>query len=424
MKQITAVLIGTGNRGGAYTSYALQFPHELKIVAIADPNHVRSGAFAKKHNIPQEQVYQTWEELLLQPQLADVAIVTTQDSMHYEPTIHALEKGYHVLVEKPMSPNPEECIRMEEAAEKHNRQLSVCHVLRYTPFWSGIKKIIDRGDIGEIASIQLNENVGNLHMAHSFVRGNWRNSDVSSPMILAKSSHDMDIISWLMGKACTRVSSFGSLLHFRKEHAPEGAPEFCLDGCPVYSQCPYYAPKYYMDKDENFLKKITNDTSHEGVLHALQTGPYGKCVYRTDNNVVDHQVVNLEFAGGATATFSMCGFTHDTSRSVQIMGTKGEIRGYMSENKFTVYDFLTRDKTEVRYDKPKSGHSGGDAGIIKNFLHEIRYYDGKQGLTSAKASVESHMMAFAAEKSRNHQGESIDLIQFKADHKNEATANR
>jgi predicted dehydrogenase len=424
MRQITAVLIGAGNRGGAYASYALQFPHELKLVAIADPNESRSGAFAQKHGIPQNQVYSTWEDVMVQPQLADVAIITTQDSMHYAPAISALEKGYHVLLEKPMSPKPEECIRMEEAAEKHYRQLSVCHVLRYTPFWSGIKKIVDRGDIGEIVSLQQNENVGNLHMAHSFVRGNWRNSDVSSPMILAKSSHDMDIISWLVGKPCTRISSFGSLMHFRKEHAPEGATEYCLDGCPVYSQCPYYAPKYYLDKDESSLKIITDDTSREGVLQALRTGPYGKCVYNTDNNVVDHQVVNLEFRGGATATFSMCGFTQDTSRSVQIMGTKGEIRGYSAESKFTVYDFLTKDKTEIRIEKPKSGHGGGDAGIIKNFLHEIRHYDGKQSLTSAKVSVESHMMAFAAETSRKNHGESIDLIQFKAQQKNEVNASR
>src|SRR5699024_5825324 len=158
----------------------------------------------------------------------------------------------------------------------------------------------------------------------------------SSPMILQKSCHDMDIIQYVVGRQCERVSSYGSLMHFREENAPEGAPERCLDGCPSERQCPFHAGRYYLGEGKDWAKKITLDTSREGIIKALQETDYGRCVYRSDNNVVDHQVVNMEFSGGATATFSMCGFTREQTRMVQIMGTKGEIRGNMEEDRKSV----------------------------------------------------------------------------------------
>lgn len=413
MKQLTAVLLGAGDRGSnAYASYAINHPHELKFVAVADPNEKRRAIFADHHQLADEQLYHSWEEVLAKPKLADVILICTQDRMHFEPTMTALEKGYHVLLEKPMSPDPNECIKMGQAAEKYDRLLSICHVLRYTPFWSTMKKTIDEGRIGEIVSVQLNENVGYLHMAHSFVRGNWNREEISSPMILAKSCHDMDILSWLVDQPCLRVSSFGSLKYFRQENAPEGSTDYCLDGCEVYAQCPFYAPRFYLGEGKEWARKITEDVSREGIIKALETGPYGRCVWRSDNNVVDHQVVNLEFAGGATATFSMSGFTHDISRSVQVMGTKGEIRGYMEDNVFTVYDFLTKEEQEFRVHPSEDRHSGGDTGLMRHFLHEVRQYGGHQGLTSAEQAVEGHMMAFAAEESRKANGASIDLVQF------------
>lgn len=413
MDPLTAVLLGAGDRGSdAYGSYAVDYPYELKFVAVADPDEARRKKFAEMHQITNQNHYCSWEEVFDQPKLADIVLICTQDRMHYEPTIAALEKGYHVLLEKPMSPDPEECIMMVRLAEKYNRLLSICHVLRYTPFWSAIKKIISEGRIGEIASVQLNENVGFLHMAHSFVRGNWNNSITSSPMILAKSCHDMDIISWLVDQPCLRVSSFGSLQYFRKENAPQGSTLRCLDGCDAYNTCPFYAPRFYLGEGKSWARKITEDVTREGIIKALEEGPYGRCVYQCDNNVVDHQVVILEFLGGATATFSMSGLTHDTSRSVQVMGTKGEIRGYMERNVFTVYDFLTKEAHEVRVRASNEGHGGGDPALMRSFLHEVRHYDGSQGLTSARASLESHMMAFAAENSRLQNGKPIELNQY------------
>jgi len=415
MRPLTAVLLGAGARGRlAYAPYAVKYPHELRFVAVAEPVEERRIAFVREHGIAPEGVFSDWMEVLERPRMADIALICTQDRMHRDPTIKALELGYHVLLEKPMSPEPEECIRMQEAAEKHNRLLSVCHVLRYTPYWQGMKAVLDRGDIGAIVSVQLNENVGFYHYAHSFVRGNWRSSTESSPMILAKSCHDMDLLSWLFGRECIRVSSFGGLSHFHPGEAPEGAPGRCLDGCPAEADCSYHAPRFYLSGDRYWAGLFTEDTSEEGILEALKAGPYGRCVYRSDNDVVDHQAVILEFDDGSTALFSMCGFTHDVSRSIQIMGTKGEIRGCMEENRFTVHEFRTGSKTEYRNGASEVGHGGGDDGIMRSFLREVRSFGGKQGLTSPEASVRGHLMAFAAEESRRNGGRPVNLRDFRS----------
>lgn len=411
MTQLTAVLIGAGARGaGGYAPYALDYPHEMKLVAVAEADPLRLAKTAEQHGIPPERQYKSWTDLLAEPQLADIAIICTQDRMHYEPTMQALNKKYHVLLEKPMSPDPRECLDMEQAARDNDRLLTICHVLRYTPFWTAIKKAITDGRIGEVVSIQLNENVGYWHIAHSFVRGNWNNSDKSSPMILAKSCHDMDVLSWLMDKPCTRVSSFGSLMHFNSANAPEGSADRCLD-CAVEATCPYSAPRFYLsNKFKGWARHFTPTLEKENIVQGLRETDYGRCVYRSDNNVVDHQVVNMEFEGGATAMFSMCGFTFEQERRIQIMGTRGELRA--EGDTITVYDFLTHQKTDLTIPPQNTGHGGGDSGIVRSFLNEVRHYNGQEGLTSAAASVRSHLMAFAAEESRLNGGKSIELSQY------------
>ncbi|CAH2717357.1 Putative oxidoreductase YteT [Neobacillus rhizosphaerae] len=414
MKTMTAIIIGAGDRGArAYAPYALAFPNELKIVGVAEPGMERRTKLQQAHGIPDENCYDSWEEVLnLDRKMADIAIICTLDRNHIKPTMRALELGYHVLLEKPMSPDPLECIAMEQAAKKYNRQLTICHVLRYTEFWSTIKKVIAKGEIGEVVSLQLNENVEVMHMSHSFVRGNWNNKEKSSPMILQKSCHDMDIISFVMGKKCKRINSYGSLLHFKEEHAPVGAPQRCLDGCPAELECPYHAGRYYLGEGKGWAKKFTEDYTNEGIIKALKETPYGKCVYRSDNNVVDHQVVNMEFEDGATATFSMCGFTREQTRIVQIMGTKGEIRGNMEENSISIFDFLTKHETVIKFDNPVGGHGGGDNGIMRTFLKEIQFGNSVDSVSSASASVRSHLMAFAAEDSRLNKGQSINIDEY------------
>ena len=401
MKPITAIVLGAGHRGSTYAGYAKDHPDELQIVGIADPRADRRDPLADKLNVPAEGRYDRWEDVLSQPKMADAVFVCTQDDSHTAPALKALELGYHVLLEKPMSNSEEECRAIEEAARKYNRTLVVCHVLRYTPFYMTLKKLIDDGEIGEVTTINQIENVGFWHQAHSFVRGNWGNSKVSSPMILAKSCHDMDIILWLMGRDCERIQSFGSLRHFNAESAPEGAPERCLDNCPHADTCPYYAPKLYMDMTRTGwpVEILTTDLSEEGRRKALEEGPYGRCVYRCDNDVVDRQVVNMEFEGGGVATFTMTGLSADFSRQLKIFGTKGQILADMGTKEITLHKFWGQpENIPIDMGTEASGHGGGDYGIMRDFISVLR--DGGESRTSAATSLHSHLMCFAAERSR------------------------
>ena len=300
-----------------------------------------------------------------------------------------------------MSNNEEECRRIVQTAERTGRALAVCHVLRYTPFYMTLKSLIDRGEVGEITAVNQIENVGYWHQAHSFVRGNWRSTGETSPMILQKSCHDMDILLWLMGKNCRRVQSFGSLRHFTPDHAPAGAPERCLDGCPHAQSCPYYAPALYLDMTRTGwpVDVITTDLSEEGRRKALAEGPYGRCVYRCDNDVVDRQVVNLEFEGGAVATFTMTAFSADFSRQLKIFGTEGQITADMGTRQIILHRFgEEKQQIPILEDTEGSGHGGGDFGILRDFLEVIR--NGGESRTSAAVSLQSHLICFAAEKSR------------------------
>ena len=404
MDPVTAVVLGAGSRGSIYAGYAKAHPEELKIIAVAEPRADRRNILADSLDIPESGRFASWQELLAQPRMADCAFICTLDDDHTEPAVRAMELGYHLLLEKPMSNTEEECRLIVDTAEKTGRKLAVCHVLRYTPFYMTLKRLIAQGDIGEVTTINQIENVGYWHQAHSFVRGNWRTVRETSPMILQKSCHEMDIILWLMGKDCRRVQSFGSLRHFTPDHAPEGAPARCLDGCPHAESCPYYAPALYMDMNRTGwpVNVITMDLSEEGRRKALQEGPYGRCVYHCDNDVVDRQVVNLEFEGGAVATFTMTAFSADFSRQLKIFGTKGQITADMGTGEIVLHRF-GQEKCTVPMDAgmERSGHGGGDYGIMQDFLRIIR--QGGESKTSAAVSLQSHLICFAAERSRKDQ---------------------
>lgn len=414
MKAQTAIILGAGARGGmSYAPYAESFPNELNIVGIAEPIKERREQIVKKHDISEENVFNTWQEMLAtHKRLADIAIIATMDRDHYLPTLQALKLGYHVLLEKPISPDPKECIELEQAAKKYDRHLAIGHVLRYTKFWQEIRRNVQEGVIGQVASLQLNENVEIMHMSHSFVRGNWRNKEQSSPMILQKSCHDMDIINYVIGKKCERVSSYGSLMYFNEENKPEGATKRCLDGCPVANECPFHAGRFYLGEGRGWAGYFAEEGTNEAIIQGLHDTNFGACVYQTDNNVVDHQVVNMEFEDGATATFSMCGFTREQTRIVQVMGTKGEIRGNMENNEISIYDFLTKKETVIKFPEPIDGHGGGDYGIVRTFLDDVKNYGKSESLSSVAVSIRSHLMAFAAEDSRLNRGESIELDEY------------
>lgn len=399
MNPITAAVLGAGSRGTNYSNYSLIAPDDLRIVAVAEPKEDRRTSFAEKFSVPAENCFGSWEELLEQPRLADVVFVCTLDEQHTAPALKALEKGYHVLLEKPMSNREEECAAIEAAARKAGKVLSVCHVLRYTAFYQTLKSLIDNGAVGEVTTISQIENVAYWHQAHSFVRGNWRNSLETSPMILAKCCHDMDILLWLSGKDCKRVSSFGSLRHFTPENAPEGAPERCLDGCPHADTCLYYAPKQYLSGNTGWpVDVITTDLTVEGITRALKEGPYGRCVYHCDNDVVDRQVVMLEMEDGVLCTQTMTAFSEKCHRQLKIQGTLGLIEADMDTNEIWHQTFGGELKKVEVDSSDTSGHGGGDYGLLRDFLQVLR--SGGESLTSARKSLQSHLICFAAEKSR------------------------
>ena len=400
MKPITAVVIGAGSRGSIYAGYAKDHPEELNIIAIAEPRRDRLDVLAEEVGVPTEHRFDCWETLLSQPKMADCAFICTLDDDHTAPAIKAMELGYHILLEKPMSNRESECQQIAETARKTNRTLAVCHVLRYTPFYMTLKSLIDQGEVGQVTTINQIENVGYWHQAHSFVRGNWRNTKETSPMLLQKSCHDMDIILWLMGSTCTRVQSFGSLRHFTAENAPSGAAKRCLD-CPHAETCPYSAPKLYLDMDRTGwpIDVITTDLSLEGRRKALEEGPYGRCVYYCDNDVVDRQVVNLEFENGGVATFTMTGLSADFSRQLKIFGTEGQIQADMGTKEIVLHRFGESPETiPVDMGTEASGHGGGDYGIMADFLRILR--EGGQSRSGAEVSLQSHLICFAAERSR------------------------
>jgi predicted dehydrogenase len=415
MEKVTLALAGAGMRGCTlHGRYTLKYPEDAQFVAVAEPLESRRNYFAEQHGIPPERRFASAEEMLAKPGIADAVIVSTLDRQHFAPAKLALENGYHLLLEKPVSTDPGEVLQLQRLAQKHSdRVFMVSYVLRYTSFFTHIKDIIDRGEIGRIISVCHNEDVTYWHMAHSFVRGSWRNSKETTFMLLAKCCHDLDLLVWLVGARCGRVASFGALTHFRPENAPEGAPARCLDGCPASGTCPYYAPAIYLGTHGFPAVEVGADQSPEARLEALRTGPYGRCVYRCDNDVVDHQVLSLEFENGATAAMTMCGHAFDNTRRIKIMGTRGELRGELESGRVEVFHHATgcREVYETAT-REMEGHQGGDFLLMRDFTRLVRLGGGK-GLTDAAATAHATMVAFAAEAARK-EGRVVAMQEFEA----------
>lgn len=406
MKQVTAILIGAGARGIRYTSKMTD--ERFKVIAVADPIEERRSIVKKTHSISEDNCFDTWETLMAKPKMADLAIIATSDSQHYAPAMKAIELGYNLLIEKPVAPTIDECVGIANAAKKKGVKVLVCHVLRYTDFFGKIKEMINNGDLGKVLSIHHSENVGNLHQSHSFVRGNWGNTAKSSPMLLAKSCHDIDILQWLVNSKCVNVHSFGSLSYFKKENAPEGAPEYCVEGCPHRNACYYDATKIYSKESSDWYAghalQMENPTD-EDYDNLIRNTQYGKCVFKCDNDVVDHQVVNLEYENGAVVSFNMSAFNNG-GRFIRVMGTDGEIYGDMAKNTLEYFNFKTRETIIINPwekgldDSIVNGHGGGDDGIVE-ILYKYLAEDYKGDMLSEIGiSVENHLTVFAAEKSR------------------------
>jgi predicted dehydrogenase len=398
-RPVQVMVLGAGHRGSLYAEYALRSPREMRVVAVADPNPRRRESMARQHGIAPARCFSTAAEALARPKLADAVIVSTPDRQHVEPCLAALDRGYDVLLEKPIAPTEDECRQILARARATGRIVGVCHVLRYTPYFRELKALIDAGTIGQIISVQHLEPIEHTHMSHSYVRGSWRNSRTATPIILAKSCHDTDIIRWLVNDRAENVHCFGNLKWFTAVNAPEGSTERCTDGCAVETECPYSALQiYWRDRKRLYVFDLPEDRSRwsEEILKGLRETDYGRCVYRMDNDQPDHLTVNILFRGGVTAGFSMEAHVSYEGRRTRIMGSMGDIVGDMESFTLTTFRNGQRRSWSLKTD----AHGGGDHRMLKDFLQAVGQQDASLLSSSIEDSVESHLIAYAAETSR------------------------
>lgn len=415
----TVSVIGLGNRGSEYMGFLKSFHYKkVKLFALCDISKQALKDIAPKFGISENRCYNDTESFFSQGVISDGLIIATQDASHYEITKKALETGYkYILLEKPVSGVKDEYMTLKELADEKGALLIICHVLRYSNYYRKIKEIISSGKIGEIVSINHTENVGYFHFAHSFVRGNWHDEFTSTPSILAKCCHDIDLISWFVDSPCTAVSSVGSLRYFNAENAPEGATPTCMGGCKAKKKCPYDAERLYITDPfykAKFIKYMTRtltgkmSNSKQDVVNAVRHGDYGKCVFLNDNNVCDTQLVTMKFKNGATAVLNMNGLSDKMFRECHIVGTKGELIGYGTKLEMRIFGGKSG---KVFTGSPAvSGHVEGDIRLISGFVKLLcGESDDLTDITTIEATVESHNIALAAEISRKNGGEFISL---------------
>ncbi|HLT00251.1 MAG TPA: Gfo/Idh/MocA family oxidoreductase [Acholeplasma sp.] len=393
---ITVSILGFGQRGRVFADAIKKYSNEVSLVAACEINQEKYHMIENEYGISKDKLFHNEEAFFSQGKISDVLVISTMDRAHYEQTIRALNLGYDILLEKPISPNKDEIIKIRDLANKLGRKVAVAHVLRYTKFYQTIKSIIDDGKIGDIVNIHQTENVGYLHYAHSYVRGNWRNSETSSPMILAKSCHDVDILLFLKGKRIKRVSSFGSLYYFKKENKPTNPMDEKI-----------YDPIKFYKENPSWMKVFTENTDVHEVFKNNELS-YGKSVFEMDNNVVDNQSLLIQFEDGTSATFIMTAFSKKTHRRIEIKGTKGEILGDLDSNIIEVLPFGDEDyKIDIStLTDDLSHHSGGDNQLLIEFIRAIK--NDTDFLTNINYSIESHFVALDAEESRLKDGQVIE----------------
>lgn len=431
VRPMRIAVLGAGGRGSdAYGRWMLEHPDEATIIAVADPDASRRARLAGTG----ARLYADWRDLVadLGELAVDGVIIALPDALHTDAAVAVADAQVPFLLEKPAAPTLAELERLAVHVGDVSARLAIGHVLRFTPFWRTVQQICSSGAIGRLMTIDLRENIGFWHFAHSYVRGNWRDTSESSPMVLAKTSHDLDLIRWIARSAPATIYSVGSLGWFREENAPPGAPSHCLDGCPVAASCPYYAPRYYAealaDTHGHPVHLLGDDTSIPARIAALRTGDYGRCVYRSDNDAVDHQQTTMEFPDGLLATLTASAFTAENTRTLAITGSAGQLTGHMGDGAITVDLFspegelpaglnpaahevvamppLGHTRHELRVGVPgkdigdHAGHSGGDDGLTAAFVRGLAAGTVGAGELSFHTALDSHLMAFAAEESR------------------------
>ena len=407
-KAVSLVIVGAGERGLRYARLAMA--QGARIVAVADPQVTRRDRLGDAAGVPAQQRVRDWTELATLDRLGDAVVVATPDHLHTDPAVAFLELGYDVLLEKPMAQNEADAGRIVAAADASGAHLVVAHVLRYAPVTRAVEALLGDRGIGEIVSVQHLEPVGDWHFTHSYVRGNWRQEAASGPVLLTKSCHDIDWLSHIVGSPAARVSSFGGLYEFRPQRAPAGAGERCFD-CAVESGCPFSAWRFYLgalDGPDPWtwpLTVVTDLHTREALEAALREGPYGRCVYRCDNDVLDHQVVNIEYESGALASFTLSAFTPRAGRMTRIGGSRGHLE--IVGNAVELYRFRDGSSTTVEMpglarpgEAPVGGHDDADEELMRAFLAALRSRDWSHLPTDAHESLRTHRVVWAAEAAR------------------------
>ena len=404
---VSLAVVGAGQRGALYARIAREAG--ARVVAVAEPDEGARTRFADTYGLAPGMVFDDWRDLLARPKLADAVAICTQDRDHADPAVAAASLGYHLLLEKPMATTPDDAERIVAAIQDAGVISGVCHVLRFTAYTRALRDLLDAGTIGRIVSLQHLEPTGWWHFAHSFVRGNWRSEAETSPMLLQKCIHDLDWMTFIVGEPVVRVSSFGTLLEFRPENAPAGAAARCVD-CPVRDACPYDAVRIYQGfladpaaSHDWPLTVLTPDPDAASVDAALRTGRYGECVYAGHNDVVDHQVVSLEFPSGANAGFTAVAFTEMAGRKTRLFGSRGWIEG--DGTLLRVHDFVTDSYRVIDTASPGAsaadGHGGGDEGLMRAFLAAVEAGDQSLISSDAATSLASLQVVWAAERARH-----------------------
>ncbi|MGN0532369.1 MAG: Gfo/Idh/MocA family protein [Eubacterium sp.] len=431
-KPVTAIIVGAGHRAFVYSELAVTNPDMLKIVGVADPNPVRRQKAMEHFGFGENMCFESADELAKRGRIADTIINGTMDEQHLETALPLLNLGYDMLLEKPFAVNESEMRQLVECAKKNNSKVMICHVLRYTPFYYGIKEIVNRGEIGDIINIQTTEHVSYHHLSTSYVRGKWANSDkCHTTMLLAKCCHDLDIMMWMMSetKPC-KISSFGGKYQFKPENAPQGAGTICMKDCPLVDTCVYSTKRLYIDHPDRWafyvwdaLEGVENPTIQDKIALMKSDNPYARCIYKCDNNVVDHQSVMVEFESGATGTHNMVGGSAEPRRNIHIIGTKGEIFGNFEDSKFTVLKInpspdAHNEECDVEvHDLNVSGdmvgayggHGGGDERLAADFVKFIRGEEPSLACTSIFDSVAGHLSVYLADNSRENGGAPQDV---------------
>ena len=426
-KPVTAIIVGAGHRAMIYSELAKTNPELLKIVGVADPNPIKRQKAMERFGFSEDMCFESAQELAKKEKLADAIINGTMDNQHIETAIPLLNLGYDMLLEKPFAVNEEEALKLKECAEKNNSKVMICHVLRYTPFYYSIKERIQNGEIGDIINIQTTENVSYHHLSTSYVRGKWANSEkCHTSMLLAKCCHDIDLMMWLMSETKpTQIASFGGKYQFKPENAPEGAGNICMVDCPLVDSCVYSTKRLYIDHPDRWafyvwdsLEHIDNPTIEDKIALMKSDSPYARCIYKCDNNVVDHQSVLVNFESGATGTHNLVGGSSQSMRKIHIVGTKGEIFGNFEESKFTVLKINPSpdahneecDVEEIDLNVTGDmvgaygGHGGGDERLAADFVKFITGETPSLACTSIFDSMTGHLSVYKADQSRENGG--------------------